>query len=86
MHFIGGPICGPRPVEEFRFGGEIPDVPERITDPDERDVDYVWFSNNLDGPSTERWYHGAGCRRWLTLVRDTHVDRIAAISASPDDS
>ena len=28
------------------------------------------------GPSTERWFHHAGCRRWLTLRRDTRTDEI----------
>ena len=76
MLWIPCPTCGRRPVEEFRFGGELPAVPERITDPAERDVDYVWFFNNVDGPSVERWFHHGGCRRWLTLHRDTRSDTV----------
>lgn len=70
---IDCPNCGRRPVTEFRYGGEIPSVPDRITDRDERDVDLVWMLRNPEGPCTERWFHELGCRRWLTLVRDTRL-------------
>ena len=76
MLWITCPHCGARPVEEYRFGGELPTVPDLLTDPDARDVDYVWFFDNIAGPSVERWYHLGGCRRWLTLRRDTTTDTI----------
>ena len=76
MLWITCPICGRRPVEEFAFGGEARSIPERITDPNERDVDYAWMLDNLDGLSTERWFHQAGCRRWLTLRRNTTIDAV----------
>ena len=46
------PNCGRRPIEEFAFGGERPMVPDRITDPLERDVDYAWMHDNLSGLTT----------------------------------
>lgn len=61
--------CGERPVEEFMYG-EIPEVPETITDPDARDVDRVYMRANPDGLSREAWFHTMGCRRWTTIVRD----------------
>jgi sarcosine oxidase subunit delta len=70
------PTCGERPVEEYRYGGEIPVVPATITDPDARDVDRAFFFGNPEGPCTERWFHEYGCRRWLTLVRDTRTDAV----------
>lgn len=76
MLWITCPVCGLRPVEEYRFGGEIPRVPDRITDPEARDRDYVWNFNNPEGLTTERWFHAAGCRRWLTLQRDTRTDTV----------
>ena len=76
MLWIPCPICGRRPVEEFSFGGELPIVPDRITDAAERDVDYVWMFDNVRGISIERWFHHAGCRRWLTLRRDTATDTV----------
>ena len=76
MLWLNCPQCGSRPVEEFAFGGELPTVPDRITDPHERDVDYVWMFDNLEGVSTERWFHQAGCRRWHTVSRNTINDAI----------
>jgi len=74
MLWLTCPNCGRRPIDEFSFGGEVRHVPERITDPDERDVDLVWMIGNFDGPTTERWFHAAGCRRWTTIRRDTSID------------
>ena len=51
----------------------------RITDPDERDFDGVWVFENPDGPTTERWFHAAGCRRWLTVRRDTATDTVLEV-------
>ena len=76
MLWITCPNCGARPVEEYRFGGELPSIPDHVTEADERDVDYVWFFDNIDGPSVERWFHHAGCRRWLTLHRNTTTDTV----------
>ncbi|MBX3010457.1 MAG: sarcosine oxidase subunit delta [Caldilineaceae bacterium] len=69
------PHCGPRPLQEFIYG-EIPAVPETITDPDARDLDRAFMRSNPEGPTTERWFHAYGCRRWLTLRRDTRTDEI----------
>jgi heterotetrameric sarcosine oxidase delta subunit len=66
-------------VAEFRFGGELPHVPEHLTDPAARDVDYAWMFDNVAGLTTERWFHAAGCRRWLTLRRDTRTDRVVEV-------
>jgi heterotetrameric sarcosine oxidase delta subunit len=57
-------------------------VPDHIVDPDLRDADYVWNFDNPDGPTTERWFHAAGCRRWLTLHRDTTTDTVIDDSGS----
>ena len=67
------PHCGPRPVHEFMYA-EVADVPESITDPDARDLDRAFMRSNPAGLTTERWFHVAGCRRWLTLRRDTTSD------------
>ena len=42
MHSLVCPRCGRRPLDEFVFGGERREVPDWITDPDERDFDEVW--------------------------------------------
>jgi heterotetrameric sarcosine oxidase delta subunit len=71
---IDCPDCGPRSYHEFWFGGEL-----RPYDPDAApDEDYanVWLRENVAGPQVERWFHFAGCRRWLTLERDTRTNEI----------
>lgn len=69
------PHCGSRSVEEFIYG-EIPEVPDAITEPDARDVDRGFMRTNPEGVQTERWFHLFGCRRWLTLQRDTRTDEV----------
>lgn len=57
---IDCPNCGERPYTEFRFGGEHPLA-----------RDDAWSRRNVAGVQTERWFHQAGCCRWLTTSRDT---------------
>jgi sarcosine oxidase subunit delta len=78
MLWITCPHCGERPVGEFRFGGALPHVPDDITDPAERNLDWVWMFDNVAGATTERWFHAAGCRRWVTVRRDTRTDQVVA--------
>lgn len=67
------PHCGARPFTEFTFGGEL--RPVDALDPEAEFV-RVYGRVNVAGPQEERWYHTMGCRRWLTLVRDTSTNRI----------
>lgn len=69
------PTCGRRPVEEYIYG-EIPVVPDVIVDADARDVDRGFMHSNPEGPLTERWFHVYGCRRWITVRRDTRTDQM----------
>jgi len=79
MHELECPRCGRRPLDEFVFGGERRPVPPELTDADDVDFDGVMLFDNPDGPATERWFHAAGCRRWSTVVRDTHLDRVLEV-------
>jgi sarcosine oxidase, subunit delta len=72
------PQCGVRAVVEFRYG-EIPTVPEELTDPAARDLDRAFMRTNPEGIVTERWFHEAGCRRWMTIRRDTRTDEILEV-------
>ena len=66
---IDCPNCGRRSYHEFSFGGEL-----RPYDPTmnvEEDYRNTWLRVNAAGPQVERWFHFAGCRRWVTLERDT---------------
>jgi sarcosine oxidase subunit delta len=69
------PNCGLRPIQEFVYG-EIPVIPDSITDPDERNLDRAFMHGNPEGRTVERWFHNFGCRRWLTVRRDTRTDEI----------
>lgn len=69
------PHCGSRPVHEFVYS-DIPVPPAGITDPDARDLDRAFMRDNIEGPATERWFHAYGCRRWLTVRRDTRTDTV----------
>jgi sarcosine oxidase subunit delta len=75
MLFLICPNCGRRSIEEFCYG-EIPTVPEGITDPAVRDLDRGFIRTNPEGETTERWFHEFGCRRWFTVRRDTRTDRV----------
>jgi len=79
MHWLHCPRCGRRPLDEYVFGGERRSVPDVIIEPDDRDFDEVWIFENPDGPTTERWFHAFGCRRWVTVRRDTAIDVVLEI-------
>ena len=36
----------------------------------------VYLRENAPGPQEERWFHAFGCRRWVTVTRDTVENRI----------
>ena len=67
------PHCGERDYTEFTFGGEL-----RSLDANDADEDYrrVYLRENAAGEQQERWFHLFGCRRWLTIRRDTLTNRI----------
>jgi heterotetrameric sarcosine oxidase delta subunit len=68
------PRCGSRSYHEFWFGGEA-----RTFNPSadlDRDYENVWLRSNAAGVQRERWFHYAGCRRWITVVRDTRDNTV----------
>ena len=69
------PTCGPRAMEEF-VHGEILDPPPEVVGrgDDAVDVDRGYMHTNAGGVVTEAWFHLYGCRRWITLQRDTVRD------------
>lgn len=80
------PNCGPRSYSEFWFGGELPDThnaPPPIAGRDDArlEADYarVWLHANVAGPQRERWFHHAGCRRWLTADRNTLTNEMHGV-------
>ncbi|MBI4421822.1 MAG: sarcosine oxidase subunit delta [Gemmatimonadetes bacterium] len=72
------PNCGSRPFTEFWFGGEIrPSYHPALSAED--DYRRLWLPENAAGRQTERWFHYAGCRRWLTVERDTVTNEVHAV-------
>ena len=69
------PHCGRRPVDEFRYQGEVTRRPG--ADASLRELtDYVYFRDNVAGVQREWWYHRAGCRFWFVAERDTRTNEV----------
>ena len=71
------PNCGPRSVNDFRYGGEVTARPSP-GDPEETWSAYFYLRKNVAGPHQEWWYHTYGCRRWLQARRNTLNNRVEA--------
>jgi heterotetrameric sarcosine oxidase delta subunit len=50
-----------------------------LTDPDAIDLDRAFMRKNTEGVQVERWFHTFGCRRWVTVRRDTRTDDVKEI-------
>ena len=74
------PCCGARDVGEFSYLGDA--APKRpggmAVDPSAM-LDYVYLRTNPVGLHRELWYHGAGCRSWLVVTRDTRTHAISGV-------
>ncbi len=78
------PYCGLRPESEFTIRGDAaPRRPALLAEPASLDADataamahYVYARENPAGLVNEYWYHGAGCRSWLVVHRDTVTHEI----------
>ncbi len=65
------PHCGSRGLEEFSYRGDATVQRPALEAPEENWVAYVYLRDNPCGAHRELWYHGAGCRAWLVVERDT---------------
>ena len=78
MLLIPCPWCGEREEVEFAYGGQAdvrhPADPEALDDAEW--AEYVFVRENPAGVWRERWVHAAGCRGWITVVRDTTTNEI----------
>jgi sarcosine oxidase subunit delta len=72
------PHCGPRPVDEFAYFGEVTTRP--TGEPSLRELtDYVYFRDNVAGVQREWWQHRMGCGEWFLADRDTRTNVIEAV-------
>lgn len=75
------PWCGPRNVAEFRHLGEPVSRPDPATTTPEQWRGYLYLRRNPNGWTEETWYHGAGCRRYVRLERNTTSNEVRPVSA-----
>ena len=73
MMLIPCPYCGPRNVTEFVYGGDANSRLPAGADATSHAAwsDSVYLRDNPRGPHVELWQHGAGCRRWIQVRRNT---------------
>jgi sarcosine oxidase subunit delta len=72
------PYCGPRPVDEYAYFGEVTRRPGPSTTLREL-TDYVYFRDNVAGPQREWWQHRLGCGEWFLAERDTRTNEVLGV-------
>ena len=73
--FLPCPHCGPRPVDEYAYFGEVTHRPG--PSPSMRELtDYVYFRDNVAGVQREWWQHRLGCGEWFLADRDTRTNEV----------
>ena len=69
------PVNGPRPLQEFQFGGELRPMPDPSSTDDDLWADYVFNRNGEPAVKREWWYHiPSGV--WFVAERDNVTDDI----------
>jgi heterotetrameric sarcosine oxidase delta subunit len=71
MFRIPCPSCGLRDAAEFRHHGEVRSRPDPRTVTPAEWRSYLYDQRNVAGWVSETWYHRAGCRRFVTVERNT---------------
>lgn len=83
MILVPCPHCGPRNASEYRYVGEQRTRPDPATSGPERWRSYLYLRTNAAGWVTETWYHRAGCRRYVTIERDTVSNEVRPYGTEP---
>ncbi len=79
------PHCGDRDNGEFSYLGDANPVrPDGMEAGSAAMHDYVYLRDNPAGLHRELWYHGAGCRSWLVIVRDTRTHAVHEVLSARD--
>ena len=73
MKIIECPMNGPRPLQEFHFGGEIRNMPDAGAVGDGQWADYVFNRRGEPGVKCEWWYH-VPSGTWFIAERDNRTD------------
>jgi sarcosine oxidase subunit delta len=69
------PVNGPRPIQEFEFGGEVRPAPGPQRARDDEWADYVFCRSGEPGVKKEWWYHSPS-GTWFIAERDNRTDEI----------
>jgi heterotetrameric sarcosine oxidase delta subunit len=69
------PLCGPRDVYEFRYGGEVSLRPTPGSTQSSWAA-YLYDRTNVAGVERAWWFHRGGCRRWFQAQRDTRDNAV----------
>ena len=73
MKLIPCPINGPRPAQEFHYGGQVRVMPNPDQTTDAEWADYVFHRDGQPGIKKEWWYHlPSGV--WFVAERDNCTD------------
>ena len=75
MKILECPVNGPRPIQEFLFGGEVREMPNPASVGDEQWAEYVFNRRGEPGIKKEWWYH-LPSGTWLIAERDTVKDEV----------
>lgn len=75
MKILTCPINGPRPIQEFEYGGEVRIIPDSGNCSDDEWADYVFNRNGEPGVKREWWYHLAS-GTWFIAERNIRNDDI----------
>ncbi|MEX2255854.1 MAG: sarcosine oxidase subunit delta [Acidimicrobiia bacterium] len=69
------PHCGPRPVDEFGYRGEV--LKRAAGEATLRELcEYIYFRDNVAGVQREWWSHRSGCEIWFVAERDTRTNEV----------
>ncbi len=75
MKIMPCPINGPRPIQEFQFGGELRDMPDPQQASDDQWADYIFNRTGEPGVKREWWYH-VPSGTWFVAERNNVTDTI----------
>jgi sarcosine oxidase subunit delta len=86
MLLIPCPFCGPRPEDEFAYGGDATLVTPEEENNVEAIADYIFLRDNPRGWHKEFWTHRYGCRCWMIVERHTVTHKIKSVSLATSTS
>ena len=87
MKILNCPINGPRPLQEFHFGGEVRPLPDAAQATDLEWADYVFNRDGEPAVKREWWYH-IPSGTWFVAERNNVTDefqRTYLYGAEPTD-